>query len=263
MRIEESLEELALQSSLILVCVRDDAAVDAVLFGDDGLYNYAKPGTLIADMSTVSPSASKLRAAQLKERRIEFVDSPIVGGTSATENANSILLVGGTETNCRRLTRSLRDMFKSIYHMGPLGMGNNGKLAFNLLVAFTITSFSEFLAFASKVNIELGILRKVLSDSSLQSSFYLDKFEKVSKREFNAGFTLELLSKDLDLVCKIVSDRKSYQPLAKKVARIIKESSKQGKHLDYSALISEYEERNNRPLIFRASLRPDSKPGNG
>lgn len=240
----ESLAELASLASLILICVRDDEAVDDVLFRPNGLADCASSETLIADMSTVHPERSKMRAERLAHMRIEFVDAPIAAGTSATENGRGVLLVGGSQTNYQRLKRALALYFTRILHLGPVGMGHYAKLAFNLLLASRILSLSEFLTFGASVGLDLESLREIVMTSDLQDSFSAAKFDKIKTRRFEPGFCLELLSKDLDIVNSVISEQHMYLPIAELLAQILSQGSDDLKWLDYAGVIKHYEVAN-------------------
>ena len=136
------------KAEVVFICVTDTPDVEAVVLGDDGLLSAVRPGMVIVDHSTISPSATRRFAAAVAEKGALFLDAPVSGGDIGAKNATLSIMVGGDEPAFNRIEPLLRHMGKTITHCGPSGTGQLTKLVNQVLVSVTNLAVSESLIFA-------------------------------------------------------------------------------------------------------------------
>src|SRR4030066_1844649 len=143
-------KEVAQRSEMIFFMVPDTPDVEAVLFGTDGLTQGLKPGTIVVDMSSISPIATKEFAKRLAAIDVKMLDAPVSGGQVGAENATLSIMVGGPPDVFEKVKPYFELMGKNIVHIGGHGDGQTCKVANQIVVALTIEAVSEARGFASK-----------------------------------------------------------------------------------------------------------------
>ncbi|HEU5090374.1 MAG TPA: NAD(P)-dependent oxidoreductase, partial [Roseiflexaceae bacterium] len=147
--------QLAADSDIIITCVSDTPDVEQVILGDQGVINGARPGSLVIDMSTISPQATKAIAARLTDRGIHMLDAPISGGSEGAARGTLSIMVGGEAAQVERAMPVFEAMGKTITHVGELGAGQTVKLANQILVVGNCMAMCEALLFAQAGNVDL------------------------------------------------------------------------------------------------------------
>ena len=130
------------------MCVSDTKAVESVLFGPNGAEASLAPGMIIADSSTISPSATLRFAERVKARGVEYVDAPMTGSKIAAASGSLIFMVGGDAASLERLQPLFQAMGKQVFHMGETSKGQATKLVMNLQIALIFEGFAEALTLA-------------------------------------------------------------------------------------------------------------------
>ncbi|HVR22891.1 MAG TPA: NAD(P)-dependent oxidoreductase, partial [Candidatus Polarisedimenticolia bacterium] len=132
-------------AEVIWLCVSDTAAVEQILFGAGGIDQSLADGMIIADSSTISPSATVRFAERLRSKGVAYVDAPMTGSKIGAANGTLIFMVGGDAANIDRLNPLFAAMGKKIFRMGETGKGQATKLAMNLQIALIFEGFAEAL----------------------------------------------------------------------------------------------------------------------
>ena len=145
-----SSKEVAEKSDVIFLMVPDTPDVEAVLFGAGGVVEGVKSGSMVVDMSSISPVATKEFAKRLAEQGVEMVDAPVSGGQVGAEQAALTIMVGGKEQAFSQAKEYFELMGKNINLVGGNGDGQTAKVANQIIVALTLEAVSEALLFASK-----------------------------------------------------------------------------------------------------------------
>jgi 3-hydroxyisobutyrate dehydrogenase-like beta-hydroxyacid dehydrogenase len=141
--------EAAAAADLLLICVSDDAAVEAVLLEQPGAaIQGLRPGALVIDCSTIAPSSSSRLAARLAERDIGYLDAPVTGGTEGAQAGTLSVLVGGSPADLERARPLLEVIGGRITHFGAVGAGQRAKAVNQVLVAGSYAAVAEALALA-------------------------------------------------------------------------------------------------------------------
>jgi len=192
-------KEVAQKSEIIFVIVPDTPDVEMVLFGKDGVAEGLKPGTIVVDMSSISPIATKEFAKRLAAMGVKMLDAPVSGGQVGAENATLSIMVGGPPDVFDQIKLYFELMGKNIVHIGGNGDGQTCKVANQIVVALTIEAVAEALLFASKAGADPAKVRAALLGGFAQSRILELHGERMIKRTFNPGFRIRLHQKDLNL----------------------------------------------------------------
>lgn len=161
--------EVAEQSDVTIVVVGFDSEVEQVIFADDGLLSGAKPGSIIAIASTVAPHFVKRLPERFGDKDVRLLDIPLTRGEQAAEDGKLLILGGGDQEafeRCRPVFESFSD---AIFHLGPLGAGQVGKLVNNLILWACMSANFEGLKLAERLGVDPEPLREALVESSAQN----------------------------------------------------------------------------------------------
>jgi 2-hydroxy-3-oxopropionate reductase len=195
----KSSKEVAGKTGMVFLIVPDTPDVEAALFGKNGVVEGIQPGSIVVDMSSISPIATKEFARKLKEMGVEMLDAPVSGGQVGAQNAALSIMVGGSVENFERIKPFFDIMGKNIVHIGGNGDGQTCKVANQIVVALTIEAVAEALLFASKAGADPAKVRAALLGGFAQSRILELHGERMIKRTFQPGFRVRLHQKDLNL----------------------------------------------------------------
>ena len=189
--------EVAGRADIIITMLADDDAVRSVVGG--GLLAAARPGSLIVDMSTVSPALSRELAARAAERDVRMLDAPVSGGDVGAREGTLSIMVGGDAADLERARPVLEVLGGSIVHAGPAGAGQVVKACNQVLVAITIAGVSEALVLGSRLGVAPETILDVLS-RGLAANRVMDlRRANFLNHAFSPGFKVDLHHKDLDI----------------------------------------------------------------
>ncbi len=147
--------DVAAHSDIIITCVSNTADVEEVILRENGAIYGAKEGSLVVDMSTISPDTTRYIAGALKHKGVEMLDAPVSGGSEGAANGTLSIMVGGDEEQFQRALPALEAMGKTITHVGDIGAGQTVKLVNQILVVVTMLGVSEALLFAQAGGLDL------------------------------------------------------------------------------------------------------------
>lgn len=199
MKEADSLKAVAEASDVIITIVPDTPDVEEVLFGEGGVIEGLKPGTLVIDMSSIAPMTTQQFAERVHQAGGEYVDAPVSGGEGGAINAALTIMVGATEEGFQRALPILEVMGKTVTHIGGPGAGQTCKVANQIVVALTIEAVAEGLLFASRAGADVAKVRESLLGGLAQSKILDVHGERMIKRTFEPGFRVRLHQKDLNL----------------------------------------------------------------
>jgi 2-hydroxy-3-oxopropionate reductase len=188
------------KAEVLILMVPDTPDVEQVLFGDDGIVEALKRGTLVIDMSSISPIATKEFAKRINAKGCDYLDAPVSGGEVGAKQATLTIMVGGPEAAFARAKPLFEAMGKNITHVGPEnGDGQTCKVANQIIVALNIQAISEALVFAAKAGADPAKVRAALMGGFASSRILEVHGERMIKGTFNPGFRIRLHQKDLNL----------------------------------------------------------------
>lgn len=238
-RTAESPADAARGAEVVWMCVSDTNAVESVLFGTGGVEEALAPGMIIADSSTISPSATERFAARVKPRGVDYVDAPMTGSKIAAEGANLIFMAGGDSAVLERLQPLFQAMGKQVFHMGPTGKGQATKLVMNLQIALIYEGFAEALTLGAKLGVDIEKLLPLVQASMVRSGVVEYKAPFILKRDFSPNFPLRLMLKDIHLALDAAREGRVRLPGLEAVEEVYDVAAEEGhKDLDYAATLT-------------------------
>lgn len=209
----DSPKEVARECPVVITMVSDTKDVEAVVVGKDGVIQGIKPGSVVIDMSTISPKATRDIANRLTEKGANMLDAPVSGGDVGAINATLSIMVGGDGKVFERCRPIFGAMGKNIVHVGTNGMGQTVKLINQILVAGTLNAVVEALVFAQKSGVNLESAISAVKGGAAGSWQLANLGPRIIERDFRPGFMINLLQKDLRLVMEAAAEMKLPLPL--------------------------------------------------
>ena len=198
-RAGESPADVARHSEIIITCVSDTPDVRAVILGDAGVIHGARAGSLIIDMSTISPQATREIAAALAEADLHMLDAPISGGSEGAVNGTLSIMVGGEAAQVERARAAFEVMGKTVTHVGEIGAGQTVKIVNQILVVGNMLAASEAMLMAQAGGLDLRKALQAVEAGAAGSWMLSNRAPQVFARDFRPGFTIDLQQKDLRL----------------------------------------------------------------
>ena len=184
----------------VLVCLSDDAAVRAVVLGEDGVLAHAAAPTVVVDMSTISVALSEEEHAAFAGRGIEMLDAPVFGSKGEAAAGGLWVVVGGDADTLTRVRPVLEAVSASVHHMGPGGAGARMKLVGNLFVAAQLQSLGEGLTLARAAGLDLRRVLEVVAVTDFRTPIYDGVGAAVVAGDYTPAFALHLMRKDVGLI---------------------------------------------------------------
>ncbi len=192
--------QVAAQSDIIVICVSDTPDVQAVIKGEAGVLEGARPGSLVIDCSTISPIVTRQLAEALAERQVAMLDAPVSGGSEGAAQGTLSIMVGGEAKDFERALPVLQAMGRKITHVGTNGAGQTVKLVNQILVVGHALALSEALLFAQAGGVDLQKTIEAVSAGAAGSWMLSNRGPQVIRRDWRPGFTVDLQQKDVRLV---------------------------------------------------------------
>jgi 3-hydroxyisobutyrate dehydrogenase-like beta-hydroxyacid dehydrogenase len=192
-------KEVAEKSEFVCVCVGDTAMAEEVLLGTNGVIHGAVPGTVVADASTIAPSASRAIGEQLASKGIHFLDAPCTGSTPGANAGTLTFMIGGDEKVFERTKPFFDAMGKKFFYCGGAGKGLQAKLTQNLILANLLQAFNEGMTLSTKGGVDPALMLEILDNSAAKSGLISYKAPFVFKRDFTTNFSTKWMHKDIGL----------------------------------------------------------------
>lgn len=235
-----SAAEVAARAGLIITMLPDDQAVRAVVGGE--LLPAARPGTLLIDMSTVSPALSRELAAAAAARDVRMLDAPVSGGDAGARAGTLSIMVGGDAADLDRARPVLDVLGGSIVHCGPAGAGQVVKACNQVLVAITIGGISEALVLGAKQGVQPEVILDVLSRGLAANRVLELRRDNFRNATFTPGFRVDLHHKDLDIALSSAGQANVPLPLTAGAQQLLRQLRAAGRGSDdHTAILAAVE----------------------
>ena len=223
--------------AVLLICVSDDAAVEAVLWGDGGAGYALTPGSLVIDCSTIAPATAAAMAKRLAEQNVHYIDAPVTGGTEGAKAGTLTVLCGG-ETNALEQARPLLEVIGgSIHHFGPVGSGQQVKAVNQVLVAGSYAAVAEAITLGQHLQLPMEQVVAALIGGAAGSWALQHRSAAMLADQYPLGFKLALHHKDLKIALAAAKEQQLELPLTQLVLAQESELMHQGLgNADVSAL---------------------------
>jgi len=233
---------VAAAAEAVILMLPDTPDVETVLFGPAGIAPVLKPGTLVIDMSSISPTATKGFAENLVAAGCGWVDAPVSGGEVGAKAASLTIMCGGSEAHFARALPLFELMGKNITHVGPAGAGQTCKVANQIIVALNIEAVAEALVFATKAGADPARVRQALMGGFAASKVLELHGERMVKHSFAPGFRIRLHQKDLNLALSAGRDLGVALPNTASAQQLFSAvAAMGGADLDHSAMVKAIE----------------------
>ena len=220
-RVASSPAEAAREAAVLLLCVSDDHAAEAVLLGpeaSEAAIHGLRPGSLVIDCSTISPATSRRLAGALSERQIRYLDAPVTGGTEGAKAGTLSVLVGGDTEDLERARPLLEILGDSITHFGPVGSGQEAKAVNQVLVAGSYAAVAEALELAERLGLDRHQVVAALKGGAAGSWALEHRSAPMINDRYPLGFKLALHRKDLAIALEAAEAQQLELPVSRLVA---------------------------------------------
>jgi 3-hydroxyisobutyrate dehydrogenase-like beta-hydroxyacid dehydrogenase len=233
--------DLASQVDIVLSSLADDAAVENVTLGPDGTLSRARPGTVLIEMSTVSPSLSRRLHELALEKGVFALDAPVSGTTTVADKGELVIFVGGDRAAYERCLPVLQVLSRAAHYMGPAGSGATMKLCANTLLGLGIQALAEAVAFGLKAGLQRERLIEVLGATAVVSPSQKSKLENVLNDAYPPAFPLRLMFKDYRLILDTAMGLPAAMPATAAAAQVsaaeLARESAVGSDEDFSSVV--------------------------
>jgi 3-hydroxyisobutyrate dehydrogenase-like beta-hydroxyacid dehydrogenase len=232
--------EVAAATEVCLTMVADDEAVRAVYQGAAGILAGAHPGSVLVDLSTVTPSAIRSLEAQARAAGAGILDAPVSGSVATAESGQLTLMVGGEAADLERARSALEPLAKTIFHVGPLGSGAAMKLAVNTVIFGLNGALAEGLVLAEAAGVDRTLAYDVIAASAVGAPYVGYKRAAFLEPDTTpVAFALELAEKDLGLITNLAEQVGRPTPQARTNLDVIRAAeTDMGRDADFSAIAS-------------------------
>lgn len=240
--IVSSIQAAVDSAQVVLTCVGDVPDVEAVILGEGGVAQFAQPGTVIVDFSTIGPKAARHIATELQDRQLQFLDAPISGGDIGAKNGTLTIMVGGDRATFETCQPLLATMGKTIRYCGGSGSGQAVKLCNQVLAALNMVGICEAMLLAQQQRVDPSLIVEVCSTGAAGSWALSNLGEKVATADFDPGFMIKHMVKDLRLVQESLSPDSNFPgvELADRLFKIVQQLE-QGSTQGTQAMIRAYQ----------------------
>ena len=193
----KSPQDAAAEAEIIVTCVSDTPDVEEIILGEYGIIHSALRGSIIIDMSTISPTATRHISEELSKKGVKMLDAPVSGGPEGAQNGTLAIMVGGDGEDFEKALPILEAMGKTVTHVGPIGAGQTTKAINQIIIAGTYISVAEGLTLGMKAGLDMDKVIEAISGGAASSWVLHNRGINVVKNTYPLGFRVRLHHKDL------------------------------------------------------------------
>ena len=231
-------KEAAQGQDIICACVGRDEDVAAVTLGPDGAFQAMEKNTIFIDHTTASADIARHCAQTASQMGLSFIDAPVSGGQAGAENGKLTVMCGGEEAAFSKAEEVMRCYGAKVTHMGPSGAGQLTKMVNQIAIAGLVQALSEGLNFGQKAGLDMDKVLAVIGGGAAQSWQLDNRGHTMVKDEFDFGFALDWMIKDLKICLSEAGQNGAELPVTALVAQFYAALSNRGMgRMDTSALI--------------------------
>jgi 3-hydroxyisobutyrate dehydrogenase len=198
--------QAAAQAGIIITCVSDTPDVEAIVLGSEGIIQTAPAGSLVIDMSTISPRATRHIAAALAEKEIHMIDAPVSGGSEGAQNGTLAIMVGGAAEDVQHAMPVLEAMGKTITHVGGIGSGQVTKAINQTILAGVFMGVAEGMVLGMKAGLDMQKVIEAISGGAAGSWVLSNRAMNMVNNTYPLGFRTRLHHKDLGIALEAARD---------------------------------------------------------
>ncbi|MES0445301.1 MAG: NAD(P)-dependent oxidoreductase [Desulfobacterales bacterium] len=212
--------EAAVGAEVIITCVSDTPDVEEVIMGENGVIHGAQVGSIVVDMSTISPSTTRRIAQDIGNKGIKMIDAPVSGGSEGAQKGTLSIMVGGEAEDLEKVDPVLKAMGKTITHVGPVGAGQLTKAINQIIVGGTYWSVAEGVTLGIKAGLDMDKVLQAVGSGAAQSWTLTNRSGNMIKNSYPLGFKVKLHRKDLNIALEIARELGVTLPLAAYVEQV-------------------------------------------
>ncbi len=237
-RAADSVADAVRGAEVVITMLPADPEVTEVVTGEDGVLAHAAEGTLLIDMSTITPQTSLAVQETAAPRGVRTLDAPVSGGEAGAVEGVLSIMVGGDAEDVAEARPVLEALGTTIVHVGPHGAGQTVKAANQLIVASNIQALAEAVVFLERSGVDLASALDVLGGGLAGSTVLNRKRANILNRDFKPGFRIDLHHKDMGIVTDAARAVGAPLPVGALVAQLVASARSNGDGgLDHSALL--------------------------
>jgi 3-hydroxyisobutyrate dehydrogenase-like beta-hydroxyacid dehydrogenase len=234
--IAATIVDLVANSDVILSSLSNDTAVHSVYCDSAGVFASAKPGTIVLEMSTISPQLSHLLHREASSLGVQLLDVAISGSAPAVEAGTITLLAGGDQNTFEQCTPVYQSIARQWFRMGGGGSGVQMKLVVNLLLGLGMQAVAEAVSLGEHLQLDKAVLLDVLAKTAVMPPALVGKLKKIETDDYSPQFPLRLMSKDMDLIMEAARAVGADLPAACAAKSVLDANLKANGDLDLSAI---------------------------
>jgi 3-hydroxyisobutyrate dehydrogenase len=239
-------KEVAKNSELVIIVVKDADAVKKISFGKDGIIEGKHDGMVVADMSTINPIESKNITKKFLEHKIIKLDIPVMGGPNVAITGELVLMISGDKKTFDRFKNIFEKMANKIFFLGEAGIAHLVKLSMNLQITMLALALSEGIALVKSANVDPKIFLDILNSTYFKTGMSENKAYKMIRDDFVPTFTLANLKKDISTISETAKSLGINLPMIKKAEEVYKDAVNKGfGDIDYTGILAYIEKINN------------------
>ncbi|MGA8036811.1 MAG: NAD(P)-dependent oxidoreductase [Candidatus Acidiferrales bacterium] len=241
--VAESVAELCSSSNVLLSCLPSDEAVLGIYEGCSGVFANARRGSLVIDLSTVSPETSHVLSRLGSARGLEVLDVTISGSVPVAEKGLLILFGGGNRECFDGAESIFRAFAQKYFYLGPSGSGATMKLVVNALLGIGMQAIAEAAALGEKAGLDRNRLFDVLSQTAVVAPAHVGKLQRAMQNDYSPQFPLRLMNKDFRLILNLAAAIGAKMPAAQAAFEANAAQLAKGIEQDFSAVILQMEKQ--------------------
>lgn len=244
-RVAGSVAELVKSVDVVMLCVSDTAAVEAVVFGKGGVAEHTRKGQYLVDFSSIDPAATRDFAVRLGVQGARWIDAPVSGGVVGAEAGSLAIMAGGAVEDVEALRELLAPLYSRLTHMGPVGSGQVTKVCNQMIVGCNALVIAEMMALAEASGVDAGRIPEALAGGFADSKPLQILAPRMAASDFDAPpWTVATLLKDLTLAAGLSRAAGQATPMSATAQQLMRLHGGQGNlGADPATLIEQYRQR--------------------
>jgi len=237
-------KDVANKSDIVILSLPNSKIIESVVCGENGAAEGLTTGNILIDMSSAEPSSTRKIAGILKSKRVDMLDAAISGGPAGAAEKKMSIMVGGQKDVFEKYHSVLDDLGNNVFLVGEIGAGHTLKSVNNLLYGAIFVATCEAIVLGTKAGLDPKIMIDVISKSAGRNFAVDVKFKSnVLNRDFNPGFSLDLLHKDMAIALKLAQELKYPISLCSYAQDVLTEGQIKGMGvMDHTAVVKKYEQ---------------------
>jgi len=231
-------KDVALNSELVIIIVKDAKAVKEISFGKDGIIGGKHEKLIVADMSTIDPTESKKISKQFQDKGIYKLDIPVMGGPNVAISGELVMMVSGDKNSYEDCKNVFKKIANKVFFLGGNGVAHSVKLAMNLQITMLALALSEGIILLKKSNVDPKIFLEILNSTYFKTGMSEKKAYKMIEGNYDATFTLANLKKDISTMTNTAKSLGIELPMISKAEEVYENAINEGLgNIDYTGII--------------------------